>query len=130
MAKSMIVGNWKMNTTVAEAEALAGGIASGVPDGLDVVVAVCPPFVSLVNVQATLVDRGISVGAQDTHFEVSGAFTGEVSSQMLVGICQYVIVGHSERRTIFTESDCVGESEGEGCAGGVDDSNTLHWRKS
>ena len=69
MAKSMIVGNWKMNTTVAEAEALAGGIASGVPDGLDVVVVVCPPFVSLVNVQVTLKDRDISVGAQDTHFE-------------------------------------------------------------
>ena len=62
MAKSMIVGNWKMNTTVAEAEALAGDIASGVPDGLDVVVAVCPPFVSLVNVQLTLKDRVISVG--------------------------------------------------------------------
>ena len=107
MTISMIVGNWKMNTTVAEAEALAGGIADGMPKGLDVSVVVCPPFVSLVAVLSALQDSDISVGAQDAHHEVSGAFTGEVSAQMLEGICQYVIVGHSERRTIFVETDLV-----------------------
>ena len=107
MAISMIVGNWKMNTTVDEAEALATAIASGVSDDSNVGVVVCPPFISLIAVQSTLKNSDISLGAQDAYHEVGGAFTGEVSAKMLIDICQYVIIGHSERRSIFGESDAV-----------------------
>ena len=96
-----------MNTTVLEAEALAKGIASEMPDGCGVEVVVCPPFVSLASVQSSLTYSDIVIGAQDAYHESSGAFTGEVSADMLVPICQYVIVGHSERRNIFGESDAT-----------------------
>ena len=105
MTISMIVGNWKMNTTVDEAEALATEITCDVSDDSNVRVVVCPPFISLVPVQLTLANNDISLGAQDVHHEVGGAFTGAVSANMLVNICQYVIVGHSERRSIFGETD-------------------------
>ncbi len=104
---SVIVGNWKMNTTVAEAEELATGIAGGLPKYADVEVVVCPPFVSLVAVQRALEDIDISIGAQNVHYESNGAYTGEVSADMLIGICQYVIVGHSERRSLFGETDAA-----------------------
>ena len=107
MAISMIVGNWKMNTTVDEAEALATEIACGVSDYSNVGVVVCPPFISLTVVQSNLKDSVIGIGAQDAHHETNGAFTGEVAAQMLGNICQYVIVGHSERRSIFGESDAA-----------------------
>ena len=105
MSISMIVGNWKMNTTVAEGEGLAAGILSGLPRGTGVEVVLCPPFVSLVSVKAALKDSNISVGAQNLYHEASGAYTGEISPGMLVDICRYVIVGHSERRSIFGETD-------------------------
>ena len=101
----MIVGNWKMNTTVAEARALAAGIADDLPHGEAVEVVVCPPFVSLEAVRAALEDSNISIGAQNLYHESSGAYTGEVSADMIIDICQYAIVGHSERRSIFGESD-------------------------
>ena len=106
---SMIVGNWKMNTTVGEAVELAEGIADGVPVGAGVEVVVCPPFVSLVSVQSVLHDNDIDIfsGAQNLHHESSGAYTGEVSADMLIDICRYAIVGHSERRSIFGETDDV-----------------------
>ena len=107
MEISMIVGNWKMNTTVAEAEALAARVASGSPDNTGVEVVVCPPFVSLVAVQSTLNNNDISVGAQNIYHESDGAYTGEVSANMLIDICQYAIVGHSERRSIFGETDAA-----------------------
>ena len=107
MAISMIVGNWKMNTTVDEAEALVTEIACGVSGDSNVGVVVCPPFISLVPVQSTLENSNISLGAQDVHHEVDGAFTGAISAKMLANICQYVIVGHSERRSIFGESDAA-----------------------
>lgn len=102
---SMIVGNWKMNTTVAEARELALRIAEGLPHGTGVEVVVCPPFVSLATVQSALIDSFISVGAQNAYHESNGAYTGEVSGDMLIGICKYVIVGHSERRSLFGETD-------------------------
>ena len=107
MAISMIVGNWKMNTTVDEAEALATAIASGVSDDSNVRVVVCPPFISLTAVQSTLKNSNILLGSQDAYHEVDGAFTGEVSVKMLIDICQYAIIGHSERRSIFGESDAA-----------------------
>ena len=107
MTIAMIVGNWKMNTTVDEAEALATEITFGVSADSDVRVVVCPPFISLTAVQSTLKNSNILLGAQDAYHEVDGAFTGEVSVKMLIDICQYAIIGHSERRSIFGESDAV-----------------------
>lgn len=107
MEISYIVGNWKMNTTVAEAMDLANGTKGGLSPSAGVKVIVCPPFVSLTAVQSVLKDSNISVGAQNLHHEVSGAYTGEISANMLIDICQYVIVGHSERRSLFVETDSV-----------------------
>ena len=105
MEISIIVGNRKMNTTVAEAVKLASEITSGLPQQTGIEVVVCPPFVSLVAVQDVLRDSNISIGTQNLYHESSGAYTGEVSANMLKDICRYVIVGHSERRGIFGETD-------------------------
>ena len=110
MTISIIVGNWKMNTTIAEAKALAASVAECLShdilaDYAGVEVVVCPPFISLSAVQASLQDSNISIGAQDLHYASSGAYTGEVSAGMLNGICKYAIVGHSERRSLFGETD-------------------------
>ena len=107
MAISLIVGNWKMNTTIAEAEALAAGIDSGLPHNTDVDIVVCPPFISLTAVRSALDNSRILVGAQNLYHEMDGAYTGEISVNMLVDICQYAIVGHSERRSIFGEANDV-----------------------
>ena len=104
---SYIVGNWKMNTTVAEAKALAAGIAGGLSHSEGVEVVVCPPFVSLVAVREVLENSPISIGSQNLYHENNGAYTGEVSADMLIDICQYSIVGHSERRSIFGETDAT-----------------------
>jgi len=103
----MIVGNWKMNTTVVEAERLAVRIANGLVHDTGAEVVVCPPFVSLVAVREALGNNNISIGSQNVYHESSGAYTGEVSVDMLIGICRYVIVGHSERRSIFGETDAA-----------------------
>ena len=105
MSISMIVGNWKMNTTVAEGEALAARILLRLPHGTGVEVVLCPPYVSLASAAEALEDSDISVGAQNLYHEASGAYTGEISPSMLANICKYVIVGHSERRNIFGETD-------------------------
>ena len=106
MSILMIVGNWKMNTTVAEGEALAAGILSGLPHGTGVEVVLCPPFVSLVSVKAALKDSEISIGAQNLYHEMQMARTqGKYLQAMLADICRYAMVGHSERRSIFGETD-------------------------
>ena len=105
MSISIIVGNWKMNTTVAEGEALAAEILAELPHSTGVEVVLCPPYVSLASVAEALKDSEISVGAQNLYHEASGAYTGEISPSMLADICKYVIVGHSERRSIFGETD-------------------------
>jgi triosephosphate isomerase (TIM) len=99
----LIVGNWKMNTTRQEAVDLAISVAATVPSNIDAVV--CPPFPWLIDVHAVLVGSNVKLGAQNCWSEPSGAFTGEVSPQMLAEICEYVIVGHSERRRIISETD-------------------------
>ena len=107
METSTIVGNWKMNTTPDTAVSLASGILHRL-EGRKVArtrVIVCPPFVSLDSVARALEDSEVSVGAQNLHSEPSGAFTGEISAEMLRGLAEFVIVGHSERRTLFAESD-------------------------
>ncbi len=103
-----IAGNWKMHTTRASAQELAAAVAKGLPAGTAVRVAVCPPFPWLTVVAEVLTNSPVAVGAQDCHFEKEGAFTGEVSPQMLLDAgCGYVIVGHSERRHGLGESDSL-----------------------
>ncbi len=101
----LVVGNWKMHKTVAEARELAAAIArSTLPSGVDVVV--CPPFTALADVVKVVEGSAVRVGAQDVFWESQGAFTGEVSPVMLADLrCRYVIVGHSERRQHFGETD-------------------------
>ena len=105
MRKPMMAGNWKMNMTIAEAVALAKAIREQVNEVNDVDRVVCPPFVDLPAVQAELAGSNIAVGAQNMHWAESGAYTGEVSAGMLKELVQYVIIGHSERRQFFCETD-------------------------
>ena len=105
MPDLVVAGNWKMNTSIPEAIALAGKVLDGATAVSEVELVLCPPFVSLAVVRDLLEGSAVKVGAQNMHFEDSGAFTGEVSPSMLEGICDYVILGHSERRQMFAESD-------------------------
>jgi triosephosphate isomerase (TIM) len=101
----IIAANWKMNTNVPEAGQL---VQSMIPDLVQVPMVdrvICPPFISLSTVAEYLLGTGIRVGAQNCYFEPKGAFTGEVSAPMLKGLADYVILGHSERRQYFNESD-------------------------
>ena len=105
MRKKIIAGNWKMNKTPAEAETLVKAIIEKV-GGAACDVVVCPTAVCLDRVVKTAEGSNVSVGAQNVHFEESGAFTGEIAGNMLreIGI-KYVIIGHSERRQYFGETD-------------------------
>jgi triosephosphate isomerase len=101
----LVAGNWKMNKTVAEARELAFKMNLPLREINGVEKVLCPPFVSLLAVSALLEGSGIGLGAQNMHWEEKGAFTGEISPVMLKEFCQYVILGHSERRTYFGETD-------------------------
>ncbi|MBN1540599.1 triose-phosphate isomerase [candidate division KSB1 bacterium] len=106
MRKKIIAGNWKMNKTVGEAVELARELAAKDFDSGRVQVVICPPFTDLTAVQETLQGSRIELGAQDLYWEKSGAFTGQISADMLVSAgCAYVIIGHSERRQYFSETD-------------------------
>jgi len=103
----IIAANWKMNTTVSEAVELVNKILDQVDelDGVEKIV--CPPFISLISLAAIIKDSSVKLGAQNMHFEEKGAYTGEISPSMLAGLCQYVIIGHSERRQYFNETDVM-----------------------
>jgi triosephosphate isomerase (TIM) len=106
MRRKFIAGNWKMNTSRAEGTALASAVAAKVGAASDVEVAVCPPTLYLEAVGKALSSSAVGLGAQNCYHEAKGAFTGEVSPQMLLDVgCKYVILGHSERRAIFKESN-------------------------
>lgn len=104
--KKFVAGNWKMNTTADEAKALAKGVVETVGNVNDVDVAVCPPFTNLLAVSEILKGSSVKLGAQDVYWESKGAYTGKVSCSMLksVGVT-YVIIGHSEQRQYFNETD-------------------------
>ncbi len=105
MRTPFVAGNWKMNKTADAAVAFVREIAADLNaiDGIDI--AVCPPYIAIPGVAQALTGTKIGVGAQNMHYEVSGAYTGEVSPTMLQGLCRYVILGHSERRAMFGETD-------------------------
>jgi len=105
MRKPLIAGNWKMNTNITEAVTLVQSMLSGLDsiDGVDKVI--CPPFISLDAVKKCISGTSIKLGAQNMYFKEKGAFTGEISVNMLTGLCQFVILGHSERRQFFAETD-------------------------
>lgn len=105
MRKPIIAGNWKMNKTVGEAIELVNGLKRALFDVTEVDIVVCPPFTALDEVSDIVYDTNIRLGAQDMHWEDKGAYTGEVSGSMLKDVgCEYVIIGHSERREYF--ADC------------------------
>ena len=134
MRKPIIAGNWKMNKTVEESMALSNGIKRSLFNmGDNIEIVLCPPFTSLSDVKDVITDTNILLGAQNMFWETEGAFTGEISASMLVSAgCKYVIIGHSERRLYFGETDetvnkkigaaienqlipvfCIGETEAE-----------------
>jgi triosephosphate isomerase len=100
----MIAGNWKMNATVAEAVALVKEMLPELGQIDNVERVICPPFVSLATISELLKQSPVKLGAQNLYFEEKGAYTGEISPLMLAGLCQLVIVGHSERRHYFNET--------------------------
>ncbi len=106
MKRPLIAGNWKMHKTIPEAINLINIIKAGVHKATDCDVVVCPPYTALVAISELIRDSKIDLGAQDMYCETEGAFTGEISPLMLKDVgCRYVILGHSERRQIFKETD-------------------------
>ncbi len=132
MRTPIVAGNWKMNKTVEEARSLVSSMGRKLREIEGVEKVLCPPFPALLAVSALLEGTDIGLGAQNLHWEEKGAFTGEVAPNMIAEFCQYVIIGHSERRAYFGETDetvnrklhaamkvnltpivCVGETEDE-----------------
>lgn len=105
MRRPFIAGNWKMHKTIEEAVALVQELRVALEGVSGCDVTVCPPFPALAAVREALSGSDIGLGAQNVHWEEKGAFTGEVSAPMLAGLCDTVIIGHSERRTLFGETD-------------------------
>ncbi len=107
MRVPLIAGNWKMNSNINEAVALVKEMQSALNRVNAVEKLVCPPFISIAAVKTVLKGSSIKVGAQNMYYEEKGAYTGEISPAMLVDLCDYVILGHSERRNYFNESNEV-----------------------
>mgnify|MGYP001111881110 CR=1 FL=1 len=136
MRRPILAGNWKMSKTIAEAVDLVRSIRRGLNNIKGVDRVLCPPFTALAAVKDLLQATEIGLGAQNMHWAEKGAYTGEISPGMLQELCQYVILGHSERRAYFGETDegvnrkikaalahglvpivCVGETEAQHDAG-------------
>ena len=145
----LIAGNWKMNTTVDEAVRLVKEMLPGLDAVDNIEKLVCPPFISLTSVLDVLKGSSVKLGAQNLHYVEKGAYTGEISPLMLAGICEYVIIGHSERRRYFGDTNevvnkklqatlnaglkpivCIGESLEENEAGKTEEIVTGQLRES
>ncbi len=100
-----VAGNWKMNKTIAEARSLVASMVPVLREFSGVEKVLCPPFMALFPVAALLVGTDIGLGAQDMFWEAKGAYTGQVAPGMVAEFCKYVIIGHSERRAYFGETD-------------------------
>ena len=103
--KPVIAGNWKMNTDISNAQTLAREITRGTANIEGVSIILCPPFISLESVQRVLKGSSIQLGAQNFHPEPQGAWTGEIAPSMLKHLVDFAIIGHSERRTHFGDTD-------------------------
>ncbi|GAI49471.1 unnamed protein product, partial [marine sediment metagenome] len=101
----LIAGNWKMNTTLDEAEKLTHDMLDSLDRIEGVEKVICPPFTSLTMIRGLIKGSSVKLGAQNMHFEAKGAYTGEISPTMLTELCEFVILGHSERRWYFNETD-------------------------
>ena len=136
MRTPIVAANWKMHKTVAEAVELTRGVRKALADVTGIEIVLCPPFTALASVRETIGPARIGLGDQNMYYEEQGAFTGEISPPMLAEICKYVMLGHSERRQYFGETDegvnrkvkaalshsltpivCVGENLEQNCAG-------------
>jgi len=105
MREPLIAGNWKMNTNLTEARNLVRAMLGQLDGVANVEKVVCPPFISLSAIKELIKGTSVELGAQNMYFEDKGAYTGEISPLMLVDLCDFVIIGHSERRQHFTETD-------------------------
>jgi triosephosphate isomerase (TIM) len=105
MRKPFVAGNWKMNKNIAETRELLSAMQNGLNEVSGVEKVVCPPFISLAVAAEMLAGSEIGLGAQNLYWEEKGAFTGEVAPAMVKELCNYVILGHSERRAYFGETD-------------------------
>ena len=105
MRKPLIAGNWKMNTNLSEATSLVQTMLPELDRIAGVEKVLCPPFISLVAVRELIKGTSVELGAQNMFSEDKGAYTGEVSPLMLIDLCEFVILGHSERRQYFAETD-------------------------
>ena len=112
MRQPLVAGNWKMNGSLDSITALVEGLKAGMDSVTTAEMAVCPPFVYIPTVASLIGDASISLGAQDVNDQEAGAHTGEVAPGMLTDVgCKYAIVGHSERRSIYGESDAFTASK-------------------
>jgi len=105
LREPLLAGNWKMNTNLVEATRLVQTMKQELDQITGVEKVLCPPFIALAHISELIKGTSIRLGAQNMHFEDKGAYTGEISPLMLVGLCQFVILGHSERRNYFGETD-------------------------
>ncbi len=105
MRKPFVAGNWKMYKNIAETRHLVSELVPGLQAVQGVEKVLCPPFTSLLAASSLIEGTDIGLGAQNLHWEASGAFTGEISPAMVAELCKYVIIGHSERRAYFGETD-------------------------
>jgi triosephosphate isomerase (TIM) len=105
MRKPFIAGNWKMNTNISQATSLVQAMLTDLEKIQSVDIVLCPPFVSLSLVRELIKNSSLKLGAQNMYFKDEGAYTGEISPLMLVDLCDFVILGHSERRQYFAETD-------------------------
>lgn len=101
----LVAGNWKMHMSVADARHLVSEMVPGLQSKIGVDKVVCPPYTALLAVASLLEGSDIHLGAQNMYWEAAGAYTGEVSPKMISEFCEYVILGHSERRAYFNETD-------------------------